>query len=167
VPAEFEATLRGRPTTAGSERPEGCDLYSGYCASCHQPSGAGTADGSHPSLFHNTATGSRHAGNVVAAILFGVDRASDRDHAFMPGFKATSCVQPLDDAQVLSVTNYVLRTFGDPSVQITIDDVAAARGVSAAPRLAHVVQGLLVLVALALYALGWWGVRRWQRRARP
>jgi len=85
----------------------------------------------------------------------------------MRGFNATSYVQRLDDPPVLSVTSCVLRTFGGVSVQITIDDVAAVRGGGTALRLARVAQGQLVLVALTLYALGWWGVRRCQRRARP
>ena len=85
----------------------------------------------------------------------------------MPSFNATVYVHSVGDPQVFSLNNHVLGTFGDPSLQIRIGDVAAGRHVGAAPRLANSVQGPLVLVAIALYALGWWGVRRSHRRARP
>jgi len=164
APVEHEAELRGRPTTAGSERPEGSALYSGNCASCHQPTGAGTADHGYPSLFHNTATGARHADNLVAAILFGVDREVGGSHSFMPRFDAASYVQPLNDTQVATLANYILHEFGDPTVHVTIDDVAAARSRGAAKWLVQVTEGLLTLACLLLASLGLWAL--WRRRRR-
>jgi mono/diheme cytochrome c family protein len=166
APVEHEAELRGRPTTAGSAQPEGNALYSGNCASCHQPTGAGTADDSYPALFHNTATGARHADNLVAAILFGVDREVGGRHVFMPRFDATSYVQPLDDSEVATLANYVLQEFGNPTVHVTIDDVAAARSRGFAKWLVQVTEGLLIFAGFALVTLGLWTLGR-RRRAHP
>ena len=166
APVEHEAELRGRPTSAGSERPEGSALYSGNCASCHQPTGAGTTDHRFPSLFHNTATGARHADNLIAAILFGVDREVGGSHAFMPGFDAASYVQPLNDAQVATLANYVLHEFGDPTVHVTIDDVAASRSRGSEKWLVQVTVGLSIFAVVVLAALGLWVVGR-RRRALP
>jgi mono/diheme cytochrome c family protein len=167
-PVKHEAELRGRPTTAGTERPEGNALYSGNCASCHQPTGAGTTDHVFPSLFHNTATGARHADNLLAAILFGVDRGIGASHAFMPRFDAASYVQPLNDTQVATLANYVLHEFGDPTVHVTIGDVAAVRSRGSATWLGQVTEGLLILAGLVLATLGLWVLqRRRQRRSLP
>jgi fructose 5-dehydrogenase cytochrome subunit len=162
APVEYEAELRGRPTTAGSQQPEGNALYSGNCASCHQPTGAGTADHSYPALFHNSATGAQHADNLVAAILFGVDREVGGSRALMPRFDATSYVQPLNDAEVATVANYVLHEFGNPAVHVTIDDVAAVRSLGFANWLVQVVDGLLIFAGVAIVTLGLWIL--WRRR---
>ena len=164
APVEHEAELRGRPTTAGSERPEGNALYSGNCASCHQPTGAGTADYSYPPLFHNTATGAQHADNLVAAILFGVDRDVGGNHAFMPRFDATSYVQPLNDTQVATLANYVLHEFGNLTVHVTSDDVAAVRSRGFAKWFVQFTEVLLIFVGLGLVTLGLW-IRARRRRA--
>jgi mono/diheme cytochrome c family protein len=163
APIEHEAELRGRPTTAGSEQPEGDALYSGNCASCHQPTGAGTPDQRYPALFHNSATGARHADNLIAAILFGVDREVGGNHAFMPRFDATSYVQPLNDTEVVTLANYVLHEFGNPSVHVTSGDVAAARSRGLAKWRVPVADGVLILAGLALVTLGLW--RLWRRRS--
>jgi LPXTG-motif cell wall-anchored protein len=166
APVEYEAELRGQPTTAGSEQPEGNALYSGNCASCHQPTGAGTADHSYPALFHNTATGARHADNLLAAILFGVDREIGGRQELMPRFDATSYVQPLNDTEVATLANYVLHAFGNPTVHVTIDDVAAARSRGFAKWLVEGTQSLLVFAGLALVTLGLWILVR-RRRNHP
>jgi fructose 5-dehydrogenase cytochrome subunit len=166
-PARFEARLRGQPTTAGSNHPDGAALYSGYCASCHQPSGAGTSDLIYPALFHNTATGSRHVENLIAAILFGVDRKVGDYRAFMPPFGADSYVQTLTDAQVASVSNYVLQAFGESSVRVAANDVATARRGGPTPLLARAPQILLIVVCIAFIATGGWLLLRRQRSVRP
>jgi mono/diheme cytochrome c family protein len=160
APVDQEAELRGRPTTAGGNQPEGNALYSGNCASCHQLTGAGTADDSYPALFHNSATGARHADNLVAAILFGVDREVGGRRAFMPRFDATSYVQPLNDTEVAAVANYVLHEFGNQTVHLTIGDVAAARGEGFEKWLVQVADGVLILAGLALVTLGLWILSR-------
>ena len=64
-----EAQLRGltpfnhpQPVTGGRE------LFSAYCASCHQANGAGTPDQAYPSLFSNSATGRPNPSNLLATI---------------------------------------------------------------------------------------------------
>lgn len=155
-PAHFEAVLRGAsgpnqrgPLTTG----EG--LYSGYCASCHQSSGAGSDTQSYPALFHNTATGSGDASNRISTILFGVDRQVGDQHVFMPRFDATSFVNPLSDQQIALIANYVLEQFGNPSVTATAADVAIARqggpSISMLPYVLFVIigaVGLVVVIAL-------------------
>jgi mono/diheme cytochrome c family protein len=128
-PAVFEASLRG---VAIDQGPDGkalaaAALFSGHCASCHQPTGAGTGDHVFPALFHNSATGASQADNLVAAILYGVDRDVGGRHVFMPGFGSLSYVQPLTDGQIASISNYVLQTFGNPSIEVTAADVEIAR----------------------------------------
>jgi mono/diheme cytochrome c family protein len=166
-PARYEARLRGKPTTAGSEHPDGAALYSGYCASCHQPTGTGTADHIYPALFHNTATGSRHAENLIAAILFGVDRKVGDYRAFMPQFGADSFVQTLTDAQVASVSNYVLQAFGESSVRVAAEDVATARRGGPTPLLARVPLILLIVVCVIFITADVRFVLRRQRRGQP
>ena len=65
--------------------------------SCHSAEGQGSKDGYYPSLFRNSATGAKSAINLVAAILYGVDRATSERQAFMPGFGGRTT-----DANVLS-----------------------------------------------------------------
>jgi hypothetical protein len=45
----------------------------------------------------------------------------------MPGFGSLSYVQPLTDGQIASISNYVLQTFGNPSIEVTAADVEIAR----------------------------------------
>jgi mono/diheme cytochrome c family protein len=153
-PANFEAALRGVATGAGSAA-SGAALYSGYCASCHQPSGGGSADQAYPSLFHNTSTGANQADNLIAAILYGVDRDVGGQRAFMPRFDEASYVQSLTDEQVATVGNYVLQTFGNPTVRISAKDVATARkGGSLSPLIELVDFGALLAAAVAIALIG-------------
>ena len=168
--AAFEPVLRG--ASGPNEHDSvisGEALYSGHCASCHQPSGAGSDQQDYPSLFHNAATGSGTAANLVSAILFGVDRTVEK-HVLMPRFDDQSYVQPLSDAQITLISNYVLQQFGNPAVRVTADDVATARKGGPVPPLALVSPFLLpatVVVGLLLVGLVLvlWRRRR-QARAR-
>ena len=72
-PATFEAALRGLPTGTGCAVNEAA-LFSGYCASCHQSSGAGSPNQAYPSLFYNISTGANQADNLISTIFYGVDR---------------------------------------------------------------------------------------------
>jgi mono/diheme cytochrome c family protein len=125
-PAEFEAAVRGVDTGEGSLA-NGAALYSGNCASCHQPTGAGTGGQTFPALFHNTVTGASRADNLIATILYGIDRDAGGQRAFMPRFDDKSYIQPLTDQQISDISNFVLRTFGNPDVRVSTGDVAAAR----------------------------------------
>ena len=89
--------------TATASLKSGAALFSGYCASCHQSSGAGSANQAYPSLFHNTATGAGTAANLVATILYGIDRNVGDQHVLMPRFDQKSYVNPLTNQQVADI----------------------------------------------------------------
>ena len=82
------AALRGREAVRSDSEsdPTGAELFQGNCASCHSAEGQGSKDGYYPSLFSNSATGAKNASNLIAAILYGVNRTTSSGQAFMPGF---------------------------------------------------------------------------------
>ena len=164
-----EAGLRGMASaTERHSLNSGAVLFSGYCASCHSASGAGSTGQAYPALFHNTATGAETPANLVSAILFGVERKIGKEgaevEAFMPRFDQRSYVQSLTDEQIASIANYVLKQYGNPAVSVTPAYVAQARSGGEKPVLAKLphfivpvgVAALLVLIAL----LVWWRSRR-------
>ena len=164
-----EAGLRGMASsTEHHSLNSGAVLFSGYCASCHSASGAGSTGQAYPALFHNTATGAETPANLVSAILFGVERKIGKEgaevEAFMPRFDQRSYVQSLTDEQIASIANYVLKQYGNPAVSVTPAYVAQARSGGEKPVLARLphfivpvgVAALLVLIAL----LVWWRSRR-------
>jgi mono/diheme cytochrome c family protein len=161
-PASFEPDLRGRAKqTSDSPISGGAALFSGYCASCHQPTGGGTPNQSYPALFNNTATGGMNVNNMVSAILFGVDRRVGEHHAFMPRFDEISFVQSLSDEQIAEISTYVTQQFGNPHLHVTTADVATIRAGGptsplalvakyAVPALAVVAATMIGLLALLL-----------------
>jgi fructose 5-dehydrogenase cytochrome subunit len=166
-PAVLEAALRGAlPANTQSVPNTGESLFSAYCASCHQPSGAGTPDHGYPALMHNTATGGPHPDNLVAAILFGVDRKVGNEHVLMPRFDEASFVQSLSDPQVSAIAGYVLKQFGNPAALVTPAQVAIVRrGGPPSPllKLAPLALPALVLAGLAVLALILWLLSRRRR----
>ncbi|MBB1600814.1 cytochrome C [Variovorax sp. UMC13] len=164
-PSQLEPALRG--TSGPNERDSlgsGAALFSGNCASCHQPDGSGSRSQFYPALFGNTTTGSVHADNLVAAILFGVERTVGSRQVLMPRFDKDSRVNQLSDAQIADLANYVLGQFGNPAVSVRAEDVAQTRAGGPRPFLAKV-QPVMAPVAaaaalLVLAALGWRAVRR-------
>jgi mono/diheme cytochrome c family protein len=159
--ASDEAVLRG---TSGpnehSSLNSGAVLFSGYCASCHAASGSGSSGQDYPSLFHNTTTGARNPANLVSAILYGVERKVGDQEILMPRFDAHSYVNPLTDRQIALISNYVLKQYGNPDVQVSEAYVAQARKGGEQPVLARlqpfiapaigVVTLLLLLIAVAV-----------------
>jgi mono/diheme cytochrome c family protein len=132
-----EASIRGAfAFNSHDSLKTGAELYSGYCASCHQPTGAGSEDQSYPSLFRNTATGSTQTANLVSTILYGVERETGGHEVLMPGFGKQSYVNALDDQQVVDISNYVLANFGNPEAHVTLTDVSTARSGGPVPLLA-------------------------------
>jgi mono/diheme cytochrome c family protein len=144
----------------------GAALYSGLCASCHQPNGQGSANQAYPSLTNNTATGLSTAANLISTILYGVDRLNGEHHVLMPRFDNLSYVQPLSDQEVADVANYVLKRFGNGAVKVSAKDVTVSRNGGEAPLLAvvqpYIVPAMVVgvVVVIGLLAL-------WVRRRRP
>ncbi|HET6609714.1 MAG TPA: cytochrome c [Rhodopila sp.] len=124
------ATLRGenpiRSFTGPS--PTGAELFSANCASCHEAFGQGSKDGYYPSLFHNSVTAEANPSNLIATILFGVNRTTAAGQAYMPGFggKATDPNQ-LDNHEIASLANYVFAQYGRAGIVVSEDDVVMVR----------------------------------------
>lgn len=117
-----EDAERGLTTSAG----RGWKVFSGSCASCHQTEGQGI--NAYPSLTHNSTTGGPNARNLVATILAGLERRSGDSSVFMPAFGSKALwVNRLSDEDIADVSNFVLKTFGNPSVQIDASYVAKRR----------------------------------------
>ncbi len=142
----------------------GAALFSGNCASCHQPNGRGSRSQVYPALSGNTTTGSVHPDNLVAGILFGVERTVGGQQVPMPRFDKDSRVNPLSDAQIADIANYVLGQFGNRAGSVRPEDVAQTQGGGTRPLLAKVQPVMAPKAAAAalpvLAALGWWAVRR-------
>jgi mono/diheme cytochrome c family protein len=172
-PADYEAALRGKAKqTSGGPIEGGAALFSGYCASCHQPTGGGTPNQSYPALFHNAATGGVNTNNIVSAILFGVDRTVGNNHVLMPRFDQLSFVQVLSDEQIASIGSYVAQQFGNQSLRVMAADVAIIRAGGPVSPLAWVstyAAPAMVVAALLILALivGLLVPRRRQRPAAP
>lgn len=167
APASQEDDIRGLdPANASNSIDDGAKLYSGLCASCHQPDGSGSTNQSYPSIFHNTATGAANPANLISTILYGVDRDVGDHPVLMPGFGKGSYVAELSDTQIADVANYVLRSYGNSSQHVGPDDVATARNGGPVPLLARVqpyalpatVIGGMILLLLVMY-----GARAWLR----
>jgi mono/diheme cytochrome c family protein len=163
-----ESLLRGRASQ--NERDSlttGAALFSANCASCHAADGAGSADQSYPSLSHNSATGALRADNLIATILFGIERKVGQTEVLMPRFDAQSYVNQLSDKQIALIANYVLQQYGNAELQVSEADVRQSRLGGARPLLARaqpfMVPGMVLLGVLVLL-LVWVMVRR--RRAR-
>jgi mono/diheme cytochrome c family protein len=163
------STLRGADgiRSVNDASPSGAELFQGSCASCHSAHGEGSKDGYFPSLFHNSATGARDPNNLIAAILYGVDRKTLDGQAFMPGFggKPTDAMQ-LSNRDVMLLGNYVLKQYGRAHATITEEDVAEVRRGGPSSNLVAVARGgmaagavVVVLLAIAFV------VRRRKRRA--
>jgi len=170
--ASDEAALRGMASsTEHHSLNSGKVLFSGYCASCHSASGAGSTGQAYPALFNNTATGAATPANLVSAILFGVERKIGKEgqevEAFMPRFDQRSYVQALTDEQIASIANYVLKQYGNPAVSVTPAYVAQARSGGETPllaRLPHFIVPVGIAALLALIALLVW--RRTRRQGK-
>src|SRR6201987_2238429 len=123
------AVVRGRDgVTNNDENPSGAELFQGNCASCHAAEGQGSKDGYYPSLFHNSATGAKDPTNLIAAILYGVDRTVAGRQAFMPGFGGhPSDANPLSDREVAALGTYVLAHYGPGDTTISEQQVDEVR----------------------------------------
>jgi mono/diheme cytochrome c family protein len=153
-----EAGLRGMsPQNSNGTLSTGAALYSGSCASCHGAAGEGSQNQAYPSLFHNTATGSSNASNLIATMLNGVDRQVGDQHVLMPAFGQDSYVEPLSDDQVASIANYVLTQYGNPQVHVSAADVAVIRQGGPKPALAliqpYVVPFIVIAVMFAILVI--------------
>ena len=157
-------TLRGRDgvRSENDANATGAELFQGNCASCHGAEGQGSKDGYYPSLFHNSATGAKNATNLIAAILYGVDRTTSGKQAFMPGFGGRPTdANPLSDRNIAVLGNYVLTHYGSGDTTITEQQVAEARrGGPASPLVALARGGLAAAAVVVLLGSAWLIFRR-------
>jgi mono/diheme cytochrome c family protein len=158
APGHFEAGLRG-----SADASKGAHLYSGLCASCHGRDGAGTADETLPSLFHNSTVGATRPDNLVAVILHGVDRTVGDHHVLMPGFGEKSFVQPLSDEQIATLATFVRQSFG-PGDAVSVAQVATARKGGRSSFLLPIARIGLTVMAVLLVGIALWILRRRARR---
>ena len=144
----------------------GQTLYDASCSSCHQPDGKGSPDGFYPSLVHNTTLGGDSPNNLVSAILFGVQRTVNGKSVLMPAFGPYSDVQSLSDKQVATLSNYLLKQYGNPQLSVTEEQVKTIRQGGGQPLIAKVAApatiagGVIVLLIIVLL------LARSQRRRR-
>jgi len=167
-PHSAEPVLRG--VAGPNERDSlntGAALFSAHCASCHQANGAGSKTQFYPALFRNTATGGADPSNLVAVILYGVERSVGGEEVMMPRFDQLSYVSALSDAQIASISNYVLTEYGNPRVQVSSEDVAQARRGGATPLLAKVQPFMVWIMAIAVLLVLMLIVLLLRRRRRP
>ncbi|QHJ01260.1 c-type cytochrome [Xylophilus rhododendri] len=159
--------LRGDNYAAGMKsKSVGAQLFSANCASCHGYNAQGTRDGYYPSLFHNSATAGANATNLIATILYGVDRETAEGHVFMPPFGSqVNAVTKLSNGDVAHLANYILQEHGNGGLKkVSAADVQTVR--AGGPRsplitLARFGMGVGVLVLLVL---GFWLLRRRSRQ---
>lgn len=158
--------LRGDTSTGPDVRGvhdtvDGSALYSGACASCHQPSGKGTENQYFPSLSHNRAVGLSRPDNLIMAVLHGLDRQGADMHVSMPAFE-----YDMTDAQVAAVVNYVEEHFGNPAVHATAEDVATIRAGGPKPLLLKLTPYLMVAGVVVAVLVLWLIVFLLRRRKR-
>ena len=158
------AALRGREAVRSDSKsdPTGAELFQGNCASCHSAEGQGSKDGYYPSLFSNSATGANNASNLIAAILYGVNRTTSSGQAFMPGFGGhTTDANALRDRDITALGNYVLTHYGSANTTITEQQVAEVRrGGPSSPLLALARGGMAAAAVVAFLGLAFLVVRR-------
>lgn len=151
--------IRGVPLPDDPQKMNGAQLYDAHCATCHQASGEGSFEGAMPSLFHNTATGRAHVGNLVMVILDGIHRGTHGDETLMPGF-----AKDLSDAQIALLATYVMQSYGNPAGTVSEDTVREARSGGPPSHLVLLARlGLLGAAVLLILFVLWW---RRRRRAR-
>ena len=158
------AALRGREAVRSDSEsdPTGAELFQGNCASCHSAEGQGSKDGYYPSLFSNSATGARNATNLIAAILYGVNRTTSSGQAFMPGFGGhTTDANALRDRDITALGNYVLTHYGSANTTITEQQVAEVRrGGPSSPLLALARGGMATAAVVVFLGFAFLVVRR-------
>lgn len=151
------ASIRGTALPRDMNAITGAQLYDAYCASCHQAQGQGSTDGRLPALFHNSTLGHPNTNNLVLSIQQGVPRHG-RD-SIMPAF-----AHELSDAQVSTLSNYLLQNYGRPDAKVSTEQVQRLRGGAADGTLVVLARAAMAGGALLLLALALWLWRRRRRR---
>jgi fructose 5-dehydrogenase cytochrome subunit len=148
------AESRGRAAIRSDSEsdPSGAELFQGNCTSCHSAEGQGSKDGYYPSLFWNSATGAKNAANLIAAILYGVNRTTSEGQAFMPGFGGRPTdANALSDRDIVVLGNYVLTHYGLGDTTITEQQVAEARRGGPSSPLLALARGSMAAAAVIVF----------------
>jgi D-sorbitol dehydrogenase (acceptor) len=160
LPTSLEPLIDRSPTAmTDSSSVDGAQLYEGACASCHQPSGKGTADQFYPSLTHNSAVGDVRADNLVMAIVDGVHRDTNDYKVSMPAFG-----EQMNNEQIAAVSNFVLQRFGNQGVSVTAQKVQVLRQGGPAPLLIKAMPYLMAAGAIVALLVLLLIVRLFRRR---
>jgi mono/diheme cytochrome c family protein len=164
------AKFRGVGATSSSEALPGgaAQLFAANCASCHGIGAEGSRDSYFPTLFHNSALATGGGRNLVATILFGIDRVTGDGLAFMPGFggKATD-IAAFNNGQVVELANYLLQHYGNAAYSVTPQMVEQVRsGQAPKPLLATLVDLGEWLAGALLIVLVLWRITRRSSRTR-
>lgn len=154
-PSNNLVAFRGDSFSAPTDD-EGARLFSGNCASCHGSSGQGTGDGYYPSLFNNSATAENNPANLIATILFGVERDTAAGKVFMPPFgHQPNALNALSDRQVAILSTWIMQHYGNPQVTVSAQDVAEIRqGGPSSPLVMLAQLGVALGAALAVALAG-------------
>ena len=147
------ASIRGVALPQNLGNMTGPQLYDAFCASCHQAQAQGSADGKLPALFHHSTVGRSNTNNLVLSILQGVPRHG-RD-SIMPAF-----AHELTDAQVTTLSNYLLKEYGNPKARVTDSQVARLRSNAPDNTLVNLVRAGMVIGALVVLLVLAWVVHR-------
>jgi fructose 5-dehydrogenase cytochrome subunit len=164
------ARFRGVGAMSSNEALPGgaAQLFAANCASCHGIRAGGSRDSYFPSLYHNSALAAGAGRNLVATILFGIDRSTADGLAFMPGFggKATD-IAAFTNEQVVELANYLLQHYGNAAYSVTAQMVEQVRnGEAPKPPLAALVDAGKWLVCALLILLVLWRIVRRSLRTR-
>ncbi|WP_347557589.1 cytochrome c [Robbsia sp. KACC 23696] len=128
-PSNALPAFRGKGFEAGmAGDTRGAVVFSANCASCHGYNGQGSSDGYYPSLFNNSATAGANPNNLLATILYGVDRETASGHVFMPSFGSQpGAVANLSNDDVAALANYLLSHYGNATQKVAAADVEVIR----------------------------------------
>ena len=164
------AKFRGVGAVSSNEELPGgaAQLFAANCASCHGIGAGGSRDSYFPSLFHNSALATGAGRNLVATILFGINRSTAAGLAFMPSFggKATD-IAAFTNEQVGELANYLLQRYGNATYSVTPQLVEQVRnGQAPKPLLAALVDAGKWLVCALLILLVLWRIVRRSLRTR-
>ncbi|MEI4487725.1 cytochrome c [Frigidibacter sp. MR17.14] len=162
APENLSAGFRGLDAPADpTSTTAGAQIYLANCASCHGYNDQGTRDQYYPSLFNNSVTAGKATGNMIAAVLNGVDRKTEAGHVFMPPFGTQpNAYTTLSDDEIAALATYVVAQYDDAGHRVTAAEVATIRAGGPRSRIVGVVRGLMaagtvlaVIVAVALAML--------------
>jgi mono/diheme cytochrome c family protein len=141
-----------KPAINDTSHKSGAALFDTYCVSCHAVNGAGITSKNTSPLYNNIVTGASRPDNLIAVILNGAKRQVGTHEVTMPSFGDPTYEHALNDEEVSLIANYVLKTFGNTHINVSIADVHTARNGGKKPLIVQISQYILPL-CIALLCL--------------